>query len=187
MTGMTKLAEIKRFYGEIIFALQQEVETLRAKYEQRGLYLQDSEARVAHARQEALEEAAKVAGHLNGWGTTPHPELAAHLAKCIRALQPAAASALRPKGEADTGEVRGDESAWLIEMECTPGPNNYWTGPQRRRQWGSHESAVRFSRKEDAERVIAGITVDPTWPQSVKIKATEHMWCAALEDGETKP
>jgi len=39
------------------------------------------------ARDAAIEECAKVAEHLNGWGTTPCPELADHISKTIRALK----------------------------------------------------------------------------------------------------
>lgn len=39
------------------------------------------------ARNEALEEAALKAEHLNGWGIGPIPEVAEHIAKRIRALK----------------------------------------------------------------------------------------------------
>ncbi len=39
-----------------------------------------------YAYEAGLREAARVAEHLNGWGTPRAPDLANHIAACIRAL-----------------------------------------------------------------------------------------------------
>lgn len=41
---------------------------------------------LAAQKAEAYEDAAHCAEHLNGWGFPPSPELADHIAKCIRDL-----------------------------------------------------------------------------------------------------
>lgn len=75
------------------------------------------------------------------------------------------------------------EKAWLIEMPMATfnGPPCWWTGNYKTGaltdQWSTDSlDAVRFSRKGDAERVIAG---------TLKLKeavATEHQWEGGSND-----
>ena len=68
------------------------------------------------------------------------------------------------------------EYAWVIEM---PNPLDdgdgtlrmYWDGFE----W-SHEDAdaVRFSRKVDAEKIMA--TIEPAYRRSDRMRAAEHAW-----------
>lgn len=80
----------------------------------------------------------------------------------------------------DISAVAGEpeESAWLIEWEIGWGTGNYWCGFDRNsnRNWGGIQDAIRFSRKQDAEKIIRQLTLDN---KDERIKATEHMWCLA--------
>jgi len=74
------------------------------------------------------------------------------------------------------------ETAWLIEMPMATfeGPPCWWTGDYRSgsltKQWSEDSlDAVRFFRKEDAEKVIRG---------TLRLKeaiATEHQWIGTEE------
>lgn len=64
---------------------------------------------------------------------------------------------------------------WLIEMkpDGTPGPAYYDLGPRSPTFWTlDHNDAMRFSRKVDAERLIAylgiqeGIPVEHAWDET---------------------
>jgi hypothetical protein len=75
-----------------------------------------------------------------------------------------------------------EETSWLIEMPMATfgGPPCWWTGEYRsgklNHQWSTDPlDAVRFARKEDAERVLHG---------TLRLKeaiATEHQWIGAKE------
>jgi hypothetical protein len=63
-----------------------------------------------------------------------------------------------------------DEIGWVIECYAT-GRIAYWAGPQL---WSwEHLEAVRFARKEDAERVAR----HPSCQGIPTLRVTEHMWC----------
>lgn len=72
------------------------------------------------------------------------------------------------------------EKAWLIEVPMTTfgGPPVWWTGNYKtgslNDQWSADSlDAVRFSRKEDAEKVISGTL---RMKGGTEIIATEHGW-----------
>lgn len=69
-----------------------------------------------------------------------------------------------------------DETAWLIER-----PNGFWWAGAYDSDFSpSHEAAIRFSRREDAERVIRGLMRHHPTPPI----ATEHIWAAPAEEGK---
>lgn len=73
-------------------------------------------------------------------------------------------------------------AAWLIESGVG-GSRPYWWGrtPGLVTTWTDDQnSAVRFSRKEDAERAIALLNESP------RPKATEHVWLDEAHEPETK-
>lgn len=73
------------------------------------------------------------------------------------------------------------ESAWLIEMpEARWGTGYLWCGlPSDMHEWGALDEAVRFSREEDAERIIAALERNAPRYRTFKLQACEHMWPAA--------
>lgn len=73
------------------------------------------------------------------------------------------------------------DTAWLIEMPAARwGAGYFWIGLVEYRTWGSVEEAVRFSRKDDAERVIASLHQQDErrygYKQELKYEACEHQW-----------
>lgn len=79
-----------------------------------------------------------------------------------------------------------EEVVWLVEWKIGWGTGNYWCGFDRNndRLWGSVNEAIRFSRKQDAEKIIFALG---EWERlGIKrreppIVATEHIWT----DGST--
>lgn len=66
---------------------------------------------------------------------------------------------------------RSDETAWLIEMPAARwGTGYFWIGPRKWSEWGQIEDAIRFSRKADADAVIALLD------HRIKYESCEHMW-----------
>jgi hypothetical protein len=69
-----------------------------------------------------------------------------------------------------------NESGWLIERaDSSPAEPRYWAAGQREAErssaWTSnHMQAIRFARKEDAERVAARIMKD------IDVRICEHDW-----------
>lgn len=74
--------------------------------------------------------------------------------------------------------VPKDESAWLVEsVEGRWGTGFYWAGVAEYGEWGTIDKAVRFKRKEDAERVIASLlNRDGKYMRQMKYEACEHEW-----------
>lgn len=63
------------------------------------------------------------------------------------------------------------EVGWLLERQVA-GRAVWWRGVRCGRDWTADASeAVRFARREDAERASLGI--GPSWADAI---ATEHMW-----------
>ena len=74
------------------------------------------------------------------------------------------------------GEAVSDDTAWLI-TNTIAGRDVWWRAHNEcGRTWTTDANdAVRFARKEDAERVIGALRgVDGFMPDAT---ATEHMWC----------
>jgi len=62
-----------------------------------------------------------------------------------------------------------DESGWVIERgDSSPGSPTYWSGPDAWSQ--DHMDAVRFARKQDAERVACRV-------HGGHHRVCEHLWC----------
>lgn len=67
-------------------------------------------------------------------------------------------------------------TAWLVEMLTGHGHGNYWC-PRNESNWTTIDHAVRFSRKEDAERVILMLREhDRRSGRLIEYAATEHEW-----------
>ncbi len=85
-----------------------------------------------------------------------------------------------------------DDMGWLVELGCSP--PRWWTG--RGDEWTLHvdgtpcscsgphgaDSAIRFARREDAERAIGWLVKEGTRDGC---KATEHMWERGGDQKET--
>lgn len=72
-------------------------------------------------------------------------------------------------------------AAWLIEMPAARWGTGYcWKGVGDFNEWGSIEEAVRFARKEDADRVISSLTAEGKRRNGsrhdLKLEACEHFW-----------
>lgn len=82
----------------------------------------------------------------------------------------------RPKWMKDNSAI---ESAWLIELANSDGtvlaPAHYF-GLDERGWTTDHYSAIRFCRKEDAERAIQLLRGFIYTGSSEKAIATEHSW-----------
>lgn len=78
------------------------------------------------------------------------------------------------------------ETGWLIEISIDGRPA-WWAGDDINDPgvdawvWDSLE-AVRFARKEDADRVICGLLVESL--EAPEMQATEHIWDAPAERKE---
>ncbi len=74
------------------------------------------------------------------------------------------------------------ETGWLIEFYIG-GRAVWWSAVWvDGRAWTTDaNNAVRFTRKEDAARVIQWIATDPCFWGAV---ATEHMWCPSPPGGD---
>ena len=77
----------------------------------------------------------------------------------------------------DLKSAREDESAWLIEHCDSTGATYYWCGKRYTANvWDLRtDHAMRFARKQDAERAIR----DHEFKSAV---ATEHVWCASAKE-----
>lgn len=83
-------------------------------------------------------------------------------------------SALRQK-------VVPEETAWLIEQpDARWGTGYFWCG-DKYPTWGTIDRAVRFSRKEDAEKVINAVD------GMLGAEACEHQWSAAAQGKGEQP
>lgn len=73
-------------------------------------------------------------------------------------------------------EGRMDESGWVIERaDSSPAEPKYWAAGQREAErssaWTSnHMEAIRFARKDDAEKVANRIMKD------IPVRIAEHGW-----------
>lgn len=73
------------------------------------------------------------------------------------------------------------DTAWLIEMLAARwGTGYFWKGVHEYGSWGVIEEAVRFARKEDAERLIESLHAEDVrrygYKQGLKYEACEHQW-----------
>ncbi len=73
-----------------------------------------------------------------------------------------------------------DESGWVIESVNKLGQIVYWDGHGTFSFSPDHLEAVRFARKQDAERVF------PTICYFQPIKIAEHLWVPDLLHGVLK-
>ena len=73
-------------------------------------------------------------------------------------------------------------TSWLVEMLTGYGYGNYWC-PRNGSNWTTVNNAVRFSRKEDAERVILMLREhDRRSGRLINYVATEHEWVPPNRD-----
>jgi hypothetical protein len=84
-----------------------------------------------------------------------------------------------------------EETAWLIEsVGGRWGTGYFWKGVGEYETWGVLAEAVRFTRKEDAERVIASLHLKNKRQYGHRFKAEyeacEHIWTDTAQ-GEGKP
>ncbi len=90
--------------------------------------------------------------------------------------------ALRGKiaAESELESLRRDaDTAWLIEaVDARWGTGYFWRGIAKYEGGGTIDEAVRFSRKEDAERVIESLRKHDSRYGGTpnKYEACEHMW-----------
>lgn len=90
-----------------------------------------------------------------------------------------------------TNTASSTERSWLIEMPAARwGTGFYWTGVAEYKEWGTIDKAVRFSRKADADAVIASLKERSPY-ERMELEACEHEWPAvgiasAIEAKETK-
>lgn len=81
-----------------------------------------------------------------------------------------------------TEELRmPEERAWVIEMPSARwGTGFYWIGVAEYGEWGTIDKAVRFTRKVDAENVIASLHIKDKraygYTRDDKYEACEHIW-----------
>jgi len=85
----------------------------------------------------------------------------------------------------------GRTTAWLIEnVAARWGTGYFWKGVHEFGSWGTVDEAVRFARKEDADRVIASLHADDKWRygyrQKLKYEACEHEWPEACAGSASK-
>lgn len=102
-------------------------------------------------------------------GIRSEPEAASLALRVATELKPQ----LEGKGHPDRPALPDEEVGWLIEREPSPAGPSYWTPKPRMLRvepwtWDNLE-AVRFARKEDAERVIQTLPGGP-------YHAVEHAW-----------
>lgn len=64
------------------------------------------------------------------------------------------------------------ETAWLIES----GSRTYWSGHSATNFTTDNSEACRFSRREDAERVIFWLIAAANPELSKALRASEHVW-----------
>lgn len=111
--------------------------------------------------------------------------------ECDRArvckVPPSGWSCSRPSGHEGPCAARPDvvETGWLIEQQYA-GRGVWWRATSEcGRDWTTDAcEAVRFSRREDAERVLRGAgghggKLGAFWKGAV---ATDHMWCNRTEE-----
>ena len=98
-----------------------------------------------------------------------------NMVTCAAAVTEALAACQPPAAE--PGADEREATAWLIERRSIGEHRMWWVADARCQQWGTANQAVRFSRKEDAERIIHGLLA----ADAEMLIATEHSWldCSA--------
>jgi len=107
----------------------------------------------------------------------------------------AARAALATQPAQPEPSAQGEAVAWLVEWKAH-GHEPRWWGfnhtPGKNATWCSDaNNAIRFARKEDAERMrlhhiaVAGLTGMHSYERSVSV--TEHMWTDAVSKAAAQP